>query len=252
MAPAFVAPRSRATSGAQFGSSSSAATVATRIRSRSAASAPASSSAPLPAAAARSCSLWPSDTWRRSRTPVRWTIHCSVTPAPSATAALLTPRAGTAIATDARAAARRWRSHGMGVAVTAAAGSDAAASRTAALASGRNSSGLRTGGLLGEGLIDEFRQDSAGTCLDEVGHAARVERANDVEPAHRMGDRLNQALADVVEGLSRDARVHRHAWLGDGDCLDRGPERLDGGLHEGRVEGARHRQPLGADAALLQ
>ena len=51
------------------------------------------------------------------------------------------------MATDARAAARCWRSHGMGVAVAAAAGSEAAASRTAALASGQRRPGLRTGCL---------------------------------------------------------------------------------------------------------
>src|SRR5687767_15813303 len=105
------------------------------------------------------------------------------------------------MATDARAAARRWRSHGMGVAVATAAGSDAAASRTAALASGHTSSGLRTCGLHRKGLLHQIREDPARSCLDELGHAARLERPHDVQPANRMRDRLDEALADVVERL---------------------------------------------------
>ena len=110
----------------------------------------------------------------------------------SAIGAFGTTRSGTAMATDARAAARRWRSHGMGVAVTAAAGSEAAASRTAALASGHKSSGLRTGGLHRKGLLHKVRQHVAGAGLDEVGHAALVERADHVEPADRLGQRADQ------------------------------------------------------------
>src|SRR6266540_664817 len=250
MAPARTAPRSYATSGAQFGVSSSAASVATRTRSRSSGRTPASASAWRPAAAARSWRRSPSETWRRSWTPVRCRIHCSVTPAPAATASFVTTRSGTAMETDARAAARRWRSHGMGVAVTAAAGSEAAASRTAALASGKRSSGLRTGGLHRKGLPHKVRQDGARTCLHELGHPARVERADDVEPANRLGERPDQLTRDVLEGLCGHARHHRDARLGEFDALHHRSERVDRGLHQRGVERPRHRQPLAADAAL--
>src|SRR5829696_10394229 len=142
----------------------------------------------------------PSDTCRRSCTPVRWTIHCSVTPAPSATVLFVTTCSGTAIATDARAAARCWRSHGMGVAVAAAAGSEAAASRTAALASGQRRSGLCTGclHLTSERLSYQVGQDIARTGLHEVVHAARVECPHHVEPADRFGDRAHEQRRDVV------------------------------------------------------
>ena len=49
-------------------------------------------------------------TWRRSCTPVRCTIHCSVTPAPSATVAFETTWSGTAIASETIAAGRVARS----------------------------------------------------------------------------------------------------------------------------------------------
>src|SRR4051794_19801253 len=98
----------------------------------------------------------------------------------------------------------------MGVAVTAAAGSEAAASRTAALASGHNRSGLRTGGLHRKGLLDKVRQDSAWTCLDVVGHAALVERAHDVEPANRLGEGAHQLAGDVLERLGRYAGHDGH------------------------------------------
>src|SRR5687767_3036712 len=131
------------------------------------------------------------------------------------------------MATDARAAARRWRSHGMGVAVATAAGSDAAASRTAALASGQTSSGLRTCGLRRKGLLHQIREDPAWSCFHEIGHAARFEGAHDVEPADRMRERLDEPLADVVERLRGHAGVDRHARLAELDRLDSRPEGLD-------------------------
>src|SRR5215207_1602830 len=254
IAPARVAPSSRATSGAALGRIWSAATVATRTRSTSSGATPASSSAARPAVVARSWRRSPGDTWRRSCTPVRWTIHCTVTPAPSAIVSLVTTRSGTAIATDARAAARCWRSHGMGVAVAAAAGSEAAASRTAALASGQRRSGLRTGCLhrTSERLSYQVRQDVAGAGLHEVGDAARIERAHHVEPANRLGDRAHEQRGNVVERLGGHAGVHRRAWLADLGLVHERAERLDGGLHQRRVERAGHREALRADTALLQ
>src|SRR5215208_4526019 len=252
IAPARVAPSSRATSGAALGRISSAATVATRTRSTASAATPAWSRAARPAAAARSWRRSPGDTCRRSYTPVRWTIHCSVTPAPSATLSLVTTRSGTAMATDARAAARCWRSHGMRVAVAAAAGSEAAASRTAALASGNRRSGLRTGCLQGQRLLHQIGQHLPGTAFDEVDHTASVERPHYVEPAHRLGDRAHEQAGDVVERLAGHAGVHGHRRLADLGLVHERAERLHGGLHQRRVERAGHRQPLGADTALLE
>src|SRR5215207_5500435 len=233
IAPARVAPSSRATSGAALGRISSAATVATRTRSTASAATPAWSRAARPAPAARSWRRSPGDTCRRSYTPVRWTIHCSVTPAPSATLSLVTTRSGTAMATDARAAARCWRSHGMRVAVAAAAGSEAAASRTAALASGNRRSGLRTGCLQGQRLLHQIGQHLPGTAFDEVDHTASVERPHYVEPAHRLDDRAHEQAGDVVERLGGHAGVHGHRRLAD-----------LGLVHE-RAEGAGQNELIG-------
>src|SRR3954454_9278311 len=214
IAPARSAPRSSATSGAALGSSSSAPTVATSTRSTSDAATPARSSAARPAAVARSWSRSPSDTCRRSRTPVRWTIHCSVTPAFSATVALVTTLSGTAIATDAIAAGRVARP---------------------ALAGMRSRTGLRIGRLqvqrglrldAVERLAHEAGQHAARAGLHEAGGAAGLQRAQHVGPAHRVGQRRDQLLADVLEGRGGHARQHRHARLADldlGDGLPEGP-----------------------------
>ena len=89
------APRSCATSGAQFGVSSSAASVATSTRSRSSAR----HAGALERAAGRPRWRGPGAARPRTRTcararPVRWTIHCSVTPAPAATVSFVTTRSG--------------------------------------------------------------------------------------------------------------------------------------------------------------
>src|SRR5918992_1476399 len=255
--PARRAPSSCATSGAAFGLTSSAATVATSTRSRSTASTPASVSARRPAAVARSLRRSPSRTKRRSRTPVRCTIHCSVTPAPSAITSLPTTRSGTALATDARAAARRRRpSQDGGVAVATAPWWYEAASGAAILALVSCIGGLHCQRCVRlhavERLADEVCEYAAGAGLDEAGHTALLESAHDLEPAHRVGDGLHEALADVVERLRGDARQDRHARLAHLRLHDQGAEWLHDGLHQGRVECARHGKTLGAHAGLPQ
>src|SRR5215216_3540195 len=74
---------------------------------------------------------------------------------------------------------------------------------------------LRTGGLprercLGvdvvERLAHQVGEHAAGPGLDEAGGAPLLERAHDVQPAHRSGERLLETLAHVVERLGSYAR----------------------------------------------
>src|SRR5918995_4603418 len=251
IAPARWAPSSCATSGAVFGLTSSGAIVATSTRSRSAASTPASSRACRPAFVARSLRRSPSRTKRRSCTPVRCTIHCSVTPAPSAITSLPTTRSGTALATDARAAARRRRpSQDGGVAVATAPWWDEAASGAAILARVSCIGGLHCQRCVRlhavERLADEVCEYVAGAGLDEASHTALLQSAHDLEPAHRVGDGLHEALADIVERLRGDARQDRYARLAHLRLHDQGAEWLHDGLHEGRVKCARHGKTLDA------
>src|SRR5829696_3404570 len=244
IAPARSAPSWCATSGAAFGVSSSAASVATSTRSRSDASSPASASAACPAFAASESSRSPSAARRRSCTPVRWTIHCSVTPAPAAITSLPTTRSGTAIAIEASAASRTGRS------------------AKAVRREKRSSWALGTGGLLGERrlgvhrlaerLADEVREHTPRSRLHELAGAAAFERMHDVEPADRVRERLDEPLPQVVERLGRDAGVDGQARLAHLDLGDEAAERLHGRLHQARVERARYRQALGANAALTQ
>src|SRR5215211_714881 len=245
MAPARWAPSSVATSGAAFGVSSSAARVATSTRSSSAASTPASSNASRPAATARSLRRSPSLTWRRSRTPVRWAIHCSVTPAPSAITSLPTTCSGTAIVTEAMAACRAVGASGVST-----------PGEAEVLRSALGTGGLHRQRRLGldavERLAYQVRQHTARSGLDEAGRTTLLERAHHVEPANRPGERLRESLADVVEGLSGDAGVDGDALVAHLGISEDLLERLHRRLHQRRVERACDRQPLGPDAVLLK
>src|SRR5436190_18591063 len=98
-APARVAPSSPATTGAVAGTGASAVHVATITRSIDSGEAPARSSESRPAAAARSARRSSGAARRRSRTPVRDSIHSSVTPSRAAMSAVGTTRGGNAPAT---------------------------------------------------------------------------------------------------------------------------------------------------------
>src|ERR687896_886076 len=220
MAPALCAPSSRATSGAALGSRSSGATVARSTRSSSSGSTSASSSAPRAAARASASRRSPSRTWRRSCTPVRWTIHCSVTPAPAATVSLVTTFSGTAIATDASAAARGRR-----------------ASHDGLTSEGRSRSwpwlcicGLHGERGLGlhvvERLAHQVREHATGARLHVARGAEVLQRAHHAGPADRADDRLHQLLAYVLERRGGDAGEHGHARRAHLHVVGQPPERL--------------------------
>src|ERR687895_637083 len=261
--PRSVLSTKRLSTSAAIGSTSSGATVARSTRSRSSGSTPASSSAARPAAAASASRRSPSRTWRRSRTPVRWTIHCSVTPAPAATVSLVTTLSGTTIATDARAAERGRRvSRKRRTAPSPGTATDSAGAPSSMLAGlSRSSFALRTGGLhrerrLGlralERLAHEVREDSAGTGLDVAGGAEILQRAHHIGPADRADDRLHELLAQILERRGRDAGEDRHARRAHLHVFGETPEGLDRRLHERGMECAGHGEALRAHALLAQ
>src|SRR4051794_26941825 len=188
--------------------------VATRTRSSSSGSTPASSSARRPASVASASRRSPSATWRRSRTPVRATIQSSLTPARSAISALPTIRSGSAAPMPCMA--------------------------------------LRMGLDPLKAAANEAGEHLARAHLHEPPRAATREGPHDLEPADRVGDRLRQPLANVVERLRRDAGQDRHARLAHLDLIEQLAEGLDDALHRGRVEGALYGQAPGAEAALLE
>ena len=152
----------------------------------------------------------PSETLRRSWTPVRWTIHCSVTPAPSATTSLPTMRSGTAIAIEASEAARSSRGRA-GARVATALVAEAALRHVRPPWLGERRLCLDAV----ERLADEVREHLAGAGLDEAARAGALERAHHIEPAHGARDRLHEAGGDVVEGLGGHARVDGHVRRAD-------------------------------------
>src|SRR5581483_8239188 len=237
-APVARAPISAATSGARLGVRSSGAIVAAITSPKSPAASPARSTASAAARAASSLSRSPSPARRRSRTPVRLTIHSSLTPRRSAMGALATTRSGSAMPTAATAAPRSARE------LRRARG----AGRTSSM--GGLQLGQRERLAARKRPPGEALQHLPGPDVHEGLDARAAKRRQRLAPAHRPRKRGRELAPQVLRRRSGPrAREERHARAPEGDALEKGPERADGRRHRCGVEGALDAQAHAANAA---
>src|SRR5215208_2245190 len=235
-------PSSSATRGAVLGVSSSGVIVATSTRSMSLGLRSASWSARRAASTASVLVRSSGPATRRSRMPVRRTIHSASTPMRSAIGPFGTTRSGSLWPRPTTRAVR-----------TGATKPPPAIEFSAVRASGMDG-GLRRG--LGLRALDdspgEPGEHLARADLDEATRAGVVHRGEGLAPAHGPHECARELVAHVLERLRRGAREDGESRLAELDVVERVAERRNRRSHRGRVERARHRQPDRALAELVR